>query len=369
MTDDSQPEGKAGKLKGFFGTMQRRVGKTIERIRVEGATPRQRIVLDMTQIDRWPEKLLRASRVQERVHDHLKETARHMDAVREAKAALTDPRLKESRIPERAEAIFDEHLPLLLREVDALLDAARFPDDPFLIEKHHDRFRDALKRYQDSTAKSQTALQEYLGPELHGLGDRLHGLEDSAIGLSQSLEEGRLANIVAIKAAVEEHEATRAKEQKLIAMKRDAMDEVDRLEARKRKIKERIAYYSEQARNPRFKELISEEEELLRKLDELRATPRPPEQQEPLERPIAQRLAFLRKQMINDITAMNINEQRTFLEAAKDEILLRRRRLERIDELLGQLGSEAFKAKVMPLIEPFDAIIEEATAITGQEDE
>jgi hypothetical protein len=359
--------GMDGKVKGFFG----KLGGTLEKLRPEalgGAPgPKRELVLDMAAIERWPERLIRNARLNEAVTTFLKEVERKQGRIRQAKAALTDTRLRDKKVPERAFPIYDEHVPVIVKAVEMLLTSG-FTDSPFLIEEQQEAFRQAITSYQEETRKSAAAIKEFLGPELAELGEGVRELEDTVIGLSGTLEQTKLANIKAVKQLAEEYVKSRPRELKLTEARTVIMKEVDTLEARKRKIKERIAYYTEQARNPKFKELIAEEEELLKKSDEVKVHGHPPEEEEKQLAPITSRLAFIRKQMINDITAMNINEQRSFLESVKDDLLLRKQKLERIDEALQQLSTDAFKLKVAGELEGLNARIEEANVLSGHEE-
>ena len=60
---------------------------------------------------------------------------------------------------------------------------------------------------------------------------------------------------------------------------------------------------------------------------------------------------------------------RSFLGATKDEILLRQRKLERVEELLDSLDFEAFRKRFLQHTEPFGARIEDASTIIDEEND
>ncbi len=66
---------------------------------------------------------------------------------------------------------------------------------------------------------------------------------------------------------------------------------------------------------------------------------------------------------------MNINEQRTFLEAVKDDIRLARRKQERVGELLGELSYDRFRERFRQALGPFNVRIEEADSIVETEED
>jgi hypothetical protein len=115
--------------------------------------------------------------------------------------------------------------------------------------------------------------------------------------------------------------------------------------------------------------LIAEEEQLLDKVDEVKTKFLPPEQEEAELKLPLQRIAFLRKQMITDITSMNINEQRSFVEAVKDDLRLRKKKLERVDEVLATMSFTAYRSKFAALVEPFKVRIEDAHTIVEADDD
>jgi hypothetical protein len=349
------------------GKIGDRIGNIGDRI---GAVGKERaIILDVATLEKWPEQLLRHARVNEAMDTFLKDVERKSGKVHETKARLTDPRLKQKRFPERAYPIYDEHLPLIIKELEGVLHEAEFINDVFLIEEQQERFREAMASYHEQTRKSITALKEFLGQELSQLNQSVRDLEDAALRITPMLEQARFPSIKELKRLIEEYKATREKERKLITYRENLLKEIDALDAKKLKIKERIKSYAERARDPRYKELIAEEEGLLTQEEEITIKGLPEAEQEELLKPIEQRLAFIRKQMINDITALNINEQRTFLDAVKDDLLLARRKLERCDELLADLHFDTYRQKFATLVEPFKARIEDATQILDSEDE
>ncbi len=327
-----------------------------------------KLILDAATMEKWPERLLRHRRLDEELRKGLDAVSGRAAALRAAKERLADPRLKR-KVPERAVPIYEEHLPRILKEAERLAERATFVEDLFLMEEQRSEFQERLTAYRESTQKSVAALKEFFADELRGIAEAAQGLEDETIRLVERLETKDLDAIRRIKATIEEYRQGREKERKLRELQAVILDELETYEKRRRKIKEKIQYYTEQARSGRYKELIAEEEELLEKSDAITVRNLSADEEERQLHPIRQRLAFLRKQMINDITAMNINEQRTFLEAVKDEIRVRRRKLERIGELLGALGYDAYRAKLQELLRPFDARIEDAETIIEEEDD
>ena len=337
--------------------------------RIGGEAKEHIILLDVTSLDKWPEQLIRHARIAEAMTAFLKEVERKAGKVHEAKAKLTDPRLKAKKFPERAHPIYDEHLPLLLEELETVLHEAELVNDVYLIEEQQARFRGAVATYHESTRKSITALKEFLSEELTHLNQAIRDLEDACLWITPKLEEAKFTNIKELKRLIGEYKGTREKERKLQALKGELMDEIGRLDTKKIKIKERIKKIAENARDPRYKELIAEEEALHEQEEEIRLKGLPDEELDTMLKPVQQRLAFIRKQMINDITALNINEQRGFLDAVKDELLLAQRKLDRCDELLSELRFETYRQKFSVLVEPFKARIEDATQILDAEDE
>ncbi len=326
------------------------------------------LVLDIATLDKWPERLLRHQRIPDAMASYLKEVERRKRRANEQKSRLADARIR-NRFPERALPIYDEHLPGLLKDVESLLAKANIIDDVFLVEEQQKDFQEALTDYRELTERAYSALREFAGQELLTLNERLRDLEDAVLSITPVLEERSFPAIKELKEAIHEFTENKEKEAKLKELKKDLLLELDNYEGRRLKIKERIRKYTEQARNPQFKELLAEEDALVQQQDDLKVRGLSKDEEDALLKPVLQRLVYIRKQMINDITALNINEQRAFLDAVKDDILLRKKKLERVDELLDKYGFASFRTRLDHLVLPFRARIEDLNAITEPDDE
>ncbi len=326
------------------------------------------LVLDVASLERWPSRLARRARLDERLDRFRRRVEEGKSRVARAKAALTRPSLREG-LEERERAVHDEWLPTLLRAVEELLDRTVVPADPFRAEEAQESFREALEEYRDLARKSVAALGEFYEEELRALDDAIRSLEDVIIGFTAQLEEARFSQLLEVKRLVEEYRATRGEEERLRRERERVAAEVELLEAKRLRIKERIRSYAERARNSRFKELLAEEEELLGEADRVREEGLSPEEEEEALRPLRERLRFLRKKMIHDVTALNITEQRSFLEGVKEGLREKRRFLAEIDARLGDLSFEAFRPRFQEALAPFNVRIEEATRILEPRDE
>ncbi len=329
---------------------------------------RRGIILDVVTMERWPQRLVRHQGLETALTEWTRAVEEARGAVERAAQHLSDPALLD-RIPERAQPIYDEHLPSLRSAVQELLDQTVVIADAFLADVQQDDFRAAFERFRDDVRKPSAALKEFLGGELTLLTDAVAGLEDAILSLYPTLEKASFENLKKVKELVEEFKSSREKVVKLEHLKQEISEELEALERKRRKHKEKIAYFMERAKNGKYKELLAEEESLLREQDAIKVRDLPEEEEERMLAPIRQRLSWLRKQMINDITAMNINEQRTFLESVKDDIKLRKRQLERIEERLAELSFDAFRPKFIRVLGPFNARIEEADMILEPEEE
>ncbi len=327
------------------------------------------LTLDAATLNKWPDRLLRRQKLHDALDIYVNALDKHRDRVEKSVKRVSDPGLADQRVPERAREVYDEHLPTIRAAAYNLLDRTIVVGDLFLIEAQQEEFQQALADFKEGTQKSTAALKEFFDEELAELNESVRILEDGMLSIYPKLEEGKFSNIKAVKRLIDEFKETREKEQKLKLLHKQTLDELDAYEARRLKHKDKIQYFTERARDGKFKELIAEEGELLDQADEIKIKGLPAEEEAKLLEPIKQRLSWLRKQMINDITAMNINEQRTFLESAKDEIWLRKKKLERIEEMLGELSFETYKAKLIPHIEPFNARIEDADMILEREED
>jgi|GEM_PF-1946949 len=321
------------------------------------------LVLDFTSLDKWPEKIVRHKRIQDDVVRVLKEAEKRKQKLMELKAKLSEARIREQKFPERALEIYDEHMPSFVRELETVLKAASLSDDVFKLEEQHEAFQKAMDSYKERTQKPVSALKEFLGQELLEVNAKLRALEDVLISLLSLLEEKKFSHVKELQIAIKEYNESRDKEAKLLALKEQLNKEIDDLDSRKIKIKEKIHQYSSQARSNKFMELFSEEEQLLDQIDAVKIKSPSVEEEEVLLKPLQQRLAYIRKQMINDITALNINEQRGFLEVVKDDLHLRQQKLARIEELLSKYHADAFKQRFETLLLPLNAKIEDANTI------
>lgn len=324
------------------------------------------LTLDVATMERWPDRLIRRQGLDKALREHHERVLAAREKVEHAKEALSDP-AHRTELPESIQPLYDTHLPTLRNAIEDLLLTTVLSNNLFNVEEEIASFQEALTTYQEVTSKSTHALKEYLGEPLHQLQKALQELEDAMVSILPQLEQKEYGAIKSLREKITEYKESREREAKLQKLKELLLKELDILEAKKRKEKERIKFFMERARNNKFKELIAEEEELLKEMDAIKVKGLPDE--EKALAPIKERLAWLRKQMINDITAMNINEQRTFLEATKDEIRLRRRKLERIDELLTDLSFETYKEKFFALLEPFNVRIEDMKTVFDVEDE
>lgn len=327
------------------------------------------MILDAAVLEKWPDRLIRQQLLHEHLDEYLYRVEKKRDKVAHLHSKIADPSLKE-RVPERARPILEEHVALMSDAIAHLLKATNVIRDLFLIEEQQEDFRDAISTYRRKTEKSRSALREFLESELHELDQAIRSLEDAMLSITPVLEEKHFSNIKQAKKIIEEYKSTRQKEKKLQHLHELLRKELDTLEEKRIKHKEKIRYFMERAKSSRFKELLAEEESLLEKVDEIKVRDLPPEVEEQELHPLTQRLAFLRKQMINDITAMNINEQRTFLEATKDNIRLRRRKLERVEEMLQEVSWQQYRLRLMSALEPFNVRIEDVERIIerGEDD-
>ncbi len=327
------------------------------------------LTLDIASLDKWPERLVRQQRLHEALATWLKDLERCRVKASEAKSRLTDPRLKAKKVPERGATIYEEHVKVLVERVDDLLKAVPSIEDVYLAETQQESFQNALKTYQESTRKSVAALKEYFGSELGSLSDRLRELEDTVLRFTATLDAANFSNVKGLKIAIDEYKASRQKEAQLQRLRTQLQGEIGVLEGRRLKIKEKIAYYIERAKTSAYKDLIAEEEQLLDKVDEVKTKFLPVEQEESELKPLLSRLAFLRKQMITDITSMNINEQRSFLENVKDDLRLRKKKLERVEEVLATMSFSTYRTRFAHLVEPFKVRIEDVTTIVEEEED
>jgi len=327
-----------------------------------------RIILDVATMERWPARLVRHQGLDAVMRDLVRQVEAKRAIVEQARERLGDPELLD-RVPERAQPIYDEHLPRLRRMTQELLDTTLVLDDAFLIDAQEEAFRTVLKAFRDGTRKSVTALKEFLGPELLALDEAVAAMEDAMLAAYPALEKASFQNIKEVKLLIDDYRATRKKVVKLERLRDELRAELERLERKRRKHKEKISFFMGRARNSKYKGLLAEEEQLLGQMDKVKVKSLPAEEEERELAPIKQRLTWIRKQMIDDITAMNINEQRTFLESVKDDLKLRRRQLERVEERLEELSFDSYRPRLVEALAPFNARIEEADMIIEPEEE
>lgn len=328
----------------------------------------QRLTLDATSMEKWPDRLIRKQGLHRAFDTYLQNVSRQRGFVEDAKSDLTDPALQE-KIPDRAYELYKQHLPAIVRNVDELLNETDFVDNPFLVDEQQERFREALQSYEEQTRKSRSALSEFLGGELSVLQEHLRALEDAILSINPIFDEARFGNIHELKQLIDEYQRTRPRERRVTEIRNELLGEIDRLEAKKRRIKEKITYYVERSKSSKFQELIAEEARIIAEMDEVKEQNLTPADEEHDLKPLQQRIATIRKQMINDVTALNISEQRSFLEATKDHLRSTKRKLTRAEEILAELNFETFRRKFATLLEPFGARIEDTSTIIEDEDE
>lgn len=333
-----------------------------------GSRKESPLTLDAASLEKWPERLLRRKEIPQRMATHIRDVERQRRRLQEAAERLIDPLVRDRRVPERARPVFDEHAPIVAAAARGLAGKGQLINDVFLVEAQQQDFQEAIAEYREATGKSVPALREFLNEELFRLEEGVQGLEDAMLAITPSLDQSGFSAIRQVKLLIEEYKGSRKRERQLLTLRERLMAELDGWEAKRRRHKEKINYYTERSRDSKFKELIAEEEELLDRVDAIKVRCLPSEEEERELRPLNQRLAFLRKQMINDITAMNINEQRTFLEATKDEIRLAKRKLERVDDLLAELSFDAYRNRFLQLLEPFNVRIEDIDTIIDPEE-
>ncbi len=325
-----------------------------------------RLTLDVATMERWPERLIRRQRLNRAMDAYLRDIAQAKQALASARQRLTSADLQE-RVPERAKSIYEEHLPTILDAVNELEAGAAFVDNLFLVEEQQQEFLRALSEFKEQTMKPQEALSEFCGDELALLRERVRDLEDAVLSITPVLEETHFKNIRELKVLIDTYKATRGKEEKLKQLYTELQNEIEELENKKRRIKEKINYYVERAKNSRFQELIAEEARVLERIEDIKN--RDEEDEERALKPLNQRLAVIRKQMIHDVTALNISEQRSFLQHTRDHLRAAKKKLARVNELLEELSFETFRRSMVELLEPFGARIEDASTILDDEDE
>jgi hypothetical protein len=316
------------------------------------------VILDAATMSQWPERLLRKQGLDEEMNSFIKGIVKGTEGVSEMRAYLAEPALQQ-KVPERAAALYEEHLPLILNATEELLASSKIIDDIFLIEEQQRDFQESLSQYREKTAKSHAALKEFFPNELEELNAKVKELEDAMISISPRLDEKRYNEIKELKSLIEEYTMSRPKEKKAKELKEHLLQEIEVLEAKRLKHKGKIAQYIERAKNREHQGLIAEEERILEKMDSIKVRMLAPEEEVEQLKPLQEQISILRKQMIHDVTAMNISEQRLFLERTKDDLRLRQRKLERVDELLTELSYENYRTKFASVLEPFNAKIED----------
>ncbi|RME32084.1 hypothetical protein D6789_00660 [Candidatus Woesearchaeota archaeon] len=326
------------------------------------------LTLDVATMERWPERLLRRQRLTRAMDVYLKDIENAKRELLLAKQALKDPAVKD-KVPERASIIYEEHLPALLDAVNELEAGAAFVDNIFLVEDQQEEFRKALEEFKEASQKPHDSLKEYLGDELSRLRECVRNLEDAVLSITPVLEETHFKNIKELKVLIDTYKATRSKEERLEELYEQLQREIDELESKKLRIKDKISYYVERSRNSKFQELIAEEAQLIDRIEDIKNRDYDAADEERELKPLNQRLAMIRKQMIHDVTALNISEQRTFLQDTKDRLRIAKKKLARVNELLEELSFETFRRKMVELLEPFGARIEDATTILEDEEE
>jgi len=145
------------------------------------------VILDVTTMERWPDRLIRQQRLDAAFREHVASLERSKAAVNDAKDALADPRAKRN-VPERALPIYDEHVPAMLAAVDQLLAQAQPADDLYAIDERQAQFQAALTRYRERTQKAAAALKDFLGHELRDLDAKVRKLEDCFLAITPRLE-------------------------------------------------------------------------------------------------------------------------------------------------------------------------------------
>lgn len=326
------------------------------------------LTLDVATMERWPERLLRRQRLNRAMEVYLREVENAKRELMLAKQHLKSPELKE-QVPERASVIYDEHLPAIIDAINELEAGASFVESIFLVEDQQEEFRNALDEYKAATQKGHDSLKEYLGDDLAALRDSVRNLEDAVLSITPVLEETHFQNIKQLKVLIDTYKATREKEERLDQLHEQLHTEIDELESKRRRIKEKINYYVERSRDSKYQELIAEEARILDQIDDIKNRDYDADEELRELKPLNQRLATIRKKMIHDVTALNISEQRGFLQHTKDRLRVAKKKLARVTELLEELSFETFRRNMVELLEPFGARIEDASTILEDEDE
>lgn len=324
------------------------------------------LTLDVATLQSWPEKLVRLQRIDKEIESFKRMVDSHRHTISAIKARLTHPSIREE-LDSRLQPIHDEHAPLVVDAVDDLMDEADFFGGVFLMEEQQKNFLQALETYRQRMQKSSAALKEIHGQALRTLEEHIHELEDLVLLGSAALDEKGFDSIKEIKIMVENRAQDDEKREKLIALKSQMEVKLVELKEKREKIMTKIDHYMERANDAKCQELFSKERELRRRREDIKAQELTSDQEAVNLKPIDEQLNLLRKQMLHDITALNVSEQQAFLEGVNDDLRKVKKNIIKIDAAMHETSMEQFLIRMQEHLEGFNVRVEDASTIYEDE--
>lgn len=312
----------------------------------------QELCLQVIHLEKWPQKLIKQQKLDLEIKKFLKRIDQKKRSLNEAKAKLTNPNIN---VPNRAKEMFDEHSQLIVQELDNLIEKSNFIDDIFLINEQKEDFGTMIVIFRDLTRKSFSTLKEFVNSELLQITRALNELEDEVINLNQLFEKTKFENIIKIKQSIDDYRKTRGKSSLIENKKRELETRIEHLENKKLKINSKIKEYLENAKG-NSKAILEQEKKLL---EDIRAI------EEGIDhgdiKILKEELKELKRKMINDITAMNINEQKRFLQGVEEDLKTLKTQINKIKTEYNNLSLDNTVSEIKNYLEGFKVRFEDGS--------
>lgn len=317
---------------------------------------KRQLTLDVATFETWPDKLLRYSNLDKNVRAILKDLERNANNLKDIRSSLTSVAGDE-----RTQPVLDEHVPALIAAIEELAQHANFIEDIYLLEDQQAGLQAALSAYRERAAKSIAALKEHAPEHLQELDNRVRTLEDNTIKITQVLEEGKYENIKNVRELVEKFNKSRKREEKLLDKREEFLTKLQQLEEKRERIGTKLERLM--GDNPQYLELFKKEDALHQQMDDLEQQTTTEKELETKTQAIQQEMHSLRKECVNDITALNISEQRHFLRATEQDIRKAKINISRIDDALEETSFQRYIQLVSEHLQPFPVRIEQENTI------
>jgi len=312
----------------------------------------QELCLQVINLENWPLQLVKKQKLDYEMKKFLKRFEQKRKALSEAKTKLSDPSIN---VPERAQEMFFEHSQLVMNELDNLLEKSAIINDIFLLEEQKKDISTLIIIVRDVTRKSFSILKEFANKELLGITRALNEFEDELLALNPLFEKTGFENIVKTKKLIDDYRGSRGKADFVDRKKKALEQKIVLLKEKKEKIKRKIIEYRQNAKS-NSKELLDKEEELLLKINDVKEGFDSGNMEL-----LKEELTSLRRKMINNITVMNINEQKRFLKGVEEDLKTLKSNHEELVKTHNNLGLDNSVKTIKELLKNFEVRFEDGT--------